>query len=308
MGAIPGSFGGLDDLTDAASAPAQPSAPFEDITVPPGVSFLTDNVPPPSPLYLDINDVIEIVTVSQYLTQGVTFSWRLLRTDGVIVTTSAPLVIDGIQTTRVVDFSLGEGWLLGIAIGTVPGFGGINRGTVYATAGIRRTGGNVTQMMLCGDYIATNYTVGWPGGPTRSQYDGRGLITSFHSNGPLAGQELTGINGAPGNVQVRYSALSFKLTTSATVANRIVTFTMNTAGAANPTFVVSDGQAQAASTTHTYSLSPAFKQATFANNVHMWPLPDCFMSFGGSFRTSTSGIQAGDQYTAVDAEWEQWYL
>src|SRR5438034_982395 len=61
-----------------------------DATIPPAVSFLTTRIPPPAPLYLTREDVLQVEVYNSVTAAVISLGARLLRPDGVIV----PVVSD----------------------------------------------------------------------------------------------------------------------------------------------------------------------------------------------------------------------
>lgn len=123
---------------------------------------------------------------------------------------------------------------------------------------------------------------------------GRILIASLEDD-PAAGADVS--ITVPGRATWELLALNVAFVTDATVTNR-TTF-----------WLLDDGQHEfwrmrasgttAASLTHHHVLSPTFSRGQTVTTIHQIPIPDpCILLPGWRIRTTTTSLQAGDNYGA----------
>ena len=300
-----GSYDTLDAL-DAASADTSAPVDFTPATVPvdfvseqgsPLVSFLTANVPPPSPLYVNLDDIIAVTVTNSLPNLSLTVSYRLLRVDGQIVVASQTFIPASDRSPTGVHLNVPEGWLLGICVQASGG--GLTRGQCYVTIGVQRpaTQGVFRQLQLCSDYLSTRYILGWPGGVNRDSAEGPGAPIVYLPANPAAGAEI--IQVAPTVTRWTLQSIRFALTTSAAVGNRTVQFGIQD-GFNHFFYLMNAATLQAPSTTVTYVVSPNGFAPSGAGYLAEIPLPPVMrLPLGAGWSTSTGGLDVGDQYSNI---------
>ena len=269
----------------------------------PAIKYATQNVPPPTPLYVDVNDFISISALTSVAGAQVTVVLRLLRADGTIVPMQQVLNPASNRTTTFTSLPLYEGFLLGC---TVLSTGSpVVRGQLFVRVILARgNAGSIlsTQVLLSGYCNGLDFP-SWPPGNYEPARSGQGAIRSITGTVPGAGAEITETVPSPGAWRV--IAFTYSLTTSAAVANR------------NPTLVVDDGAntlvrvtppaVQTASSIVTYSWAAGMPNGTLSSAVQPGPFPvGLFIDSGFRIRTQTVAMQAGDQYSAPQYLVEEW--
>src|SRR5438876_9015989 len=117
MSAPVGSYASLDAVA-AASAAKDASPGFKVIGPQPKVTFSVNNVPPPSPLYVTVNDVLELRVFNlNAAIANLDLRTRVLTPEGEIKydnMTTPTLPSNG--TLAAVRYQLGEGFLLSVMV------------------------------------------------------------------------------------------------------------------------------------------------------------------------------------------------
>ena len=272
----------------------------------PLVDFTNRFVQPPSPLYVFRDDLLFIRSQSNSANRELRLRGRLLTPDGQIVTlefvhtTGTDGFNPGQQT-----FNLQEGFFLGIAI--IPLIATGSRGEIFVTVGLTRGGTEVSAIsqILFAGYIEGFRSPSWPSLFLESSTDGQGRFLRFASAVPAAGAEIsfTLID----NHRTRPICIALELTTDATAINRFVHLDIIEGGtriALMPPDII-----QVASEVRAYTASHHGGLSTALGVVGLIPLPEhLILSEGDVIATSTTNIQAGDQYAAAQMFTEQWLV
>lgn len=164
---------------------------------------------------------------------------------------------------------------------------------------------------LWSDYQETSYHLTWSGGQVikRHKYgDTAGWVHEVTVTNPSAGADWT--YTVPTNSHQKILAVRAILTASATAANRIASVAIDD-GTSNLTIVPVPLAAQTASQTTTYNWAPGIgyrTQTPLSGNIQSFlEFPaNISLTEAGRVRTSTSGIQAGDQWSAIIVTVEEW--
>jgi hypothetical protein len=282
-----------------AAPPAGAGLSVDSSTQGPLVKFKSKDVDPPSSLYITQDDQLLVRVGSWAPGQPFQVLGRLLGVDGVLRIINYSITPTG-ALGQTFTFPLAEGYLLSLVafITTAP----LQRGQTYVQLGLQRgtiAGGTVTEI-LTGDYVTGNQFVAWPGRSVQSPSDGRGTYLVAVGSVPGAGVDPVGAFLA--NTQTRVLGFIATLTTSAAVANRMVKFRIDNAGA-SVHFRSGANVVQAASLTFTYSVGQVggLGGAIDTVNVGMsapagehWIVPPA-----SQVRFETQNLQVGDQWTAA---------
>lgn len=124
---------------------------------------------------------------------------------------------------------------------------------------------------------------------------GGSTIRALVGTDPAAGAEISEI--VPVSTVRRFMSVSFTLVTDATVANRFVTFILD--DGANIFYQVASTLVQTATQTLRYSAADV--PASAGQNIVTLPIPAVWLAaFPANFRfrTSTVGLQPGDDFSA----------
>jgi hypothetical protein len=269
------------------------------------VTWQVRRVPPPSPLYIDVDDQLVCVAESVSTTEVVTINYRLLRAaDGVIVRGQLTVTPTAAYTRAINAQQLAEGFLLSVSVNAR--FAS-TRGQTFVRIflGSGAFGAGEPSFMLMADYVTTAMAPAHPNGRVLSPVEGPGWIHTLAITTPAAGADW-GMTTIPGG-RYRIISITGVFTTSNAVASRLVTVQLlnDTLGVAGEW---SAGVTQAASTAehYTFSDAPLSPQAS-GNLALMVPLPVSLrLKNPEQVQAATASIQAGDQWSALSMLVEEW--
>jgi hypothetical protein len=267
--------------------------------------FLVKDVPPPSPLYVDEKDIL--VIESNCFAAGVQLGirTRLLRVaDGRIVEHQENLNPSGLYVASQLTIPLTEGYLLSLTVNLFSG--SALPGENYVKVMLSRGGSarlNWTQVLTEG-HISTHGALTWPNGPMQAPGDGRGFIRTIIGTNPAAGAEIS--EAVPTGALWRLIAIRATLVCDATVITR-QPFLIIDDGATNIFQRYAETWATAGATGTFYGADIGF--APISNiSSSSWALPGNFLlPQDHRIRTSTVGLQAGDNWGAPQMLVEQWF-
>jgi hypothetical protein len=272
-------------------------------TILPAVGFTLKDIPPTQPIYLQKNDQLVLQTLSNSNNFPFAVSWRILQPNGEITEG----VFNGTAQSSPSSFVLGafEGWLLSLSAAAN---GAQPAGTwcfLQVFIGRNPAGGSSPQVYgnIWEGYIFHIAATGWPGSVAQRITDGAGTIRSITGSTPAAGADIS--ETVPANRRWTLLSIRAQLTTTATVANRMVAY--RATDGVNTLWFSFNSVAQAASLINTYT---GFPGATFFNDASghfILPFPQPFVLKGGFvISTNTIALQAADQWTAPQYEVIEW--
>jgi hypothetical protein len=195
------------------------------------------------------------------------------------------------RSENTLTFPLTEGFLMNVAafVGSPK-----QTGQTFIQIVLQKATGTA-RAMLCQGYINTRCWVAWPNGRIRQPSEGLGNMLSVTGTTPAAGADISEV--VPTGAIWRLIAFKFSLTTSATVANRIPTLTID--DGTNSFFAEAAQQPITATTTALMNAVAGGVLAYTTSAGIAWPLPaNLWLPSGFRIRTNTAAIQAADQYTA----------
>lgn len=281
-----------------------PDPHFTSASQPRRTTFRFDLVEPPVPQFVQPHELLLISTFASVASTN-RLTARILLADGSITGISLDFTCIADRAFHFFTAPLYEGFLLSVTVLNISGVA-TKRGQTFVQVDIARGGpaNNLKEYTLLADYLQSGASLGWPGGRIESTIDGPGWLHSVQQANPAAGADWA--ITVPAGARWRISSFAATLTTSATVANRIVRLQMNDAAVNNimqtaPTAVIP------ASTTAVVSGFPGQSTPTtdpLTINVAMPGNPILPSAF--RIVTSTIGIQAGDQWSAIWFEVEDW--
>lgn len=262
----------------------------------------TTGAVPPVQSYVSQNAIIQIQTWNAVAGQVVSVGAQILLPDGTLTLSEWDITPLSDRSRQFKNFGLAEGFLISLSVTGALGVTG-NRTFVAVRLQSSSGGGRIVTVALCQGYIGTQRALAWPPGIYQDPADGPGAIVSVTGTTPGAGAEIS--ETVPSNAIWRIKSFWFKLTTSATVANRI------------PHLIIDDGTnvlldmpcttAQTAGQVITYVAADGVSGVGPTDNVSEIRFPfDLRLMTGSRIRTLTTAIQAGDQYTApqyLEVEW-----
>lgn len=254
-------------------------------------SFLLDG----NGLYLTGEDNLRLTTFGRIAGAEVALEGRRISPEGIIVPFAERQQPTSDGTAKATVYQIGEGLLTNAQLRATAGsvLGGGVFGILEVVRG--REGGVQPLGTLLQGYVTTNARLAWPGSPILPSTAGAGRLRSITGTNPAAGVEIS--EAVPAGVRWRISAITFALTTDATVANRFVGLKID--DGVNALFVAGSNVAQAASGTTTYTGAAGLGAFGNATNALLILLPDNLVLPAGSrIRTTTAALQAGDDYGA----------
>lgn len=253
-------------------------------------------------VYVTQDDVILVKVWSPGVASAVNVSIRMQTPDGSVAPAFYTYNLSTVGATpaqQVIEAF--EGFLLSATVETP----GAPYGQCYVQLQIvrgRGTGDQTAGQLLCAGYPGAGAAIGFPQTPATSPVAGAGLTAATTVSNPAAGADWT--YTVPAGLQQTLISVRAVLTTSATVANRFPVLRI-TSPTGQILADVSALAAQTAGTTITY-VWMAGAPANNVNNVQQMALPSGLRLLGGStIQTITSGIQAGDQWSAITITYTQ---
>lgn len=269
----------------------------------PAAHFVTDAVQPPGALYVTKEDFLAVACWNSVAGAALAIRWRMILPTGKLVTDSQILPLTSARALNAQLFPLTEGYLLSVTVsvsGAVP-----KRGQTFVQVGIARgTLANPEQgAVLISDYCTNLDFSGWPGHLLRSPLEGPGVIRSITGTNPAAGAEI--LETVPTNARWQLRSVRFTIVTNATVANRTPIFTFDDGAAI--LFKLPSPFTTPASQTQNYGLIDGNTPAQNASGDNLYAVPKLFpMMAGWRFGTTTTALQAGDDYSAPQYVVEEW--
>jgi hypothetical protein len=205
---------------------------------------------------------------------------------------------------RLVEY-LGEGWLLDWHVAVVSGTPKV--GQTYAVVDLLRglTTSSTLISRLGYGYVTANQPLTSFGGAWMSSVDGPGVLRSITGTDPGAGVEISEV--VPANVRWALRAFSYVLVTSAVVATRVSTLTID--DGATIYHAASPQSTQTASQTARYSAGPLGFSGSSSDNKFLTAFPaPTILEAGHRIRTATLAKDAGDDYAAPQYLVEEWMV
>lgn len=277
--------------------------PFQIHSVPALAGFNFEDADPPLGRYIDLNDQLVVSTFGTNSIQGAIVNLRILGLDGIIHPFSYLIPANNSRVANRVFFPLMEGWLLS-ATATI-GLSSNDQSFTFIVVGLARAplNSNSVYAVLIAGYTNNSVPLCWPETAPVKPTDGPGWYHSAASSVPGAGVDIT--YTVPAGSRQRVVSLVATLTPSAVVANRLVNLIVD--DGANVFANIPTNVTLAASTVNTYEFADSLNFLAPFNGVSVAPIPsNLILSPGFRIRTSTTGIQAADQWSAMElliADW-----
>jgi len=228
---------------------------------------------------------------------------RLLDADGKLSTFEFGHTPNTDRSKAESTYTLTTGRLIDVAV--TPKSGAPYRGHCYVTLGLARRTAPTTEYYqdLAKGYVTAAGGLIWPGGPYLDSVEGPGLLRSVTGTDPAAGVEI--IEAVPTNARWGLRSLYAELTSNATVLQRTVNFVIDNGAA---TFLDCRGvTTQAESLTCAYNVAEYGVQPSTVGSDIFFTIPflGCLLQ-GWRIRTSTTNLQAGDNWGAPQMMVEEW--
>ena len=269
----------------------------------PAVTFNRRDVSPPSNVYVQPDDLLIVQAVTAPLATVLTVNYRLLRADGTIQPSVQQFTIPGDGAVHTFTQQLAEGFILTVDCTSVTG-ANFNPPT-YVQVGLARPGGAAPipySWFLAGPLFPT-VALSFPAQGLRRPTDGQGTLVVIIGTAPGVGAEAQIVT--PAGVQLRILSLTVTLVASAAVANRRFGLTSTFAG--SPIHRSTATTDQTAGQTVAYDLD-TYGGTLVVTSARMQVSLTSDMRLPAStvVRTSTTNLQAADQYGGMIVFTEQW--
>ncbi len=228
---------------------------------------------------------------------------RVLDSSGVLRVVEQTLTTTSDRTQQVTRLRIPSGYLVSaavIATAQTP-----RRGQAWAVISLESTmpDGDLALMPLAQGYVTADSALLWPGRGYGDSVEGPGILLSVAGTNPAAGAEIT--ETVPANARWYLRALRATLVTDATVATRTVNFIID--DGTTTLVLLASAPTQAASLTYNYNVRYAGFSSGLIGTDNFIPSPFELVLFQGwRFRTSTTNLQAGDNWGAPQMEVEEW--
>lgn len=266
------------------------------------ITYAEGQVPPPSALYVGVNDLLELKTWSDF---GGGFAAildiRLLLPDGTIQIQQENVLNSGGRATTINTFKLAEGFLLSIAVRTTQNT--LTRGSSYASVSILRTisAGSSLTLNLAKGYVTFFSPVAWPAIAPDFAGQRPGQMLIIPTSNPAAGADF--LITVPAGVRWRIIGLRASLVTAVAVATREVVLAFGQ----TPIVIYAAicPATQAASLTTLYSWGAGVTTLLTVNgqtglNASISIPNDLWLATPMTIASSTQNIQAADQWSNIN--------
>lgn len=271
------------------------------------VSWQLKRLPPPSSLYVTVDDALRVAAASSQANEVVTVSYRLLRAaDGKIIYGQFTVAPASDRSIAVNEQPMAEGFLLSVsckaAVATTRGQTFVRLFLNPKTLGAGQPG-----LMMMADYVTTRMAPGFPNGRALAPSEGPGNPLVLLITQPGAGADWAAT--VPSNARWKLRCGRAVLATDAVAANRYASLVIQAApGGLAIVYQVSDpGAPIVAGDNKTLSFGAASVPLLAGQPLRVWNIPPgVLMLAGWSVASSTAGLDAGDQWSLVRIEVEEW--
>jgi hypothetical protein len=266
-------------------------------------NFAKRNVQPPAMQYIGPEDLLLVQSMNSHATTRVEVRGRLLLPDNTVQPIRYVHTPNRDRSSRADAIPVGGGYLLSLM--AVPDAVDVRRGQCFVTLGL--TSGAATSNpathVLAQDYLSSSEAMGWPGSPVHGSAEGVGNLRVIVGTQPAVGQEID--ETVPTNARWRAIAMTAELVTSAAVGNRIVTLRAVTPGGVAAGWVSIYSHPAATLGDYVFGNTQS-RQANAFGAVLVEIPPYIPLLQGWELETFTSGLQAGDQWSAPVLWVEEW--
>jgi hypothetical protein len=219
-------------------------------------------------------------------------------------------VVAGVPTPFVAVGPLFQGFLQGGVVSALapdavpPGTDSYTPGELYAhlVVGRGRDTALYQHTLLCAGYVTTRTVIGFPGGRSTATREGPGRLRRVTVAPPGLGQEWA-LSSSAAFWKIRSG--SWVLTTSAIAGNREPQLREQDNG--NISYQTGSNVVQPANTVNRYAVGAHGAFGAISGNTRLmtWPA-DWFLTPARFVRSFTAGLDAGDDYSQISFELEEW--
>lgn len=270
------------------------------------VSWQLKRIPPPSPLYVGVDDKLVVGAATSQSNEVVTVNYRLLRaSDGVIVPGQFIVSPPNTRAVTVQQQQLAEGFLLSVSVKATVA---ITRGMTFVRAflGAGPFGAGQPSYMLMADYVTTAMAPAHPNGRVLAPTEGPGNITTFKTVQPPVGTDWS--FGPPTNARWRLQSVYIDFVASAQVATREMFFAVNNS-VSSRCYRVDAQTGITANTLPGFELGSGLPFVSPASLVIQLPIPTPYYLLGSQgdvLSVLTTQLQTLDQWRPVLFSVEEW--
>ena len=268
----------------------------------PQITFRTENVLPPTALYLSPQDGLALDVVCPSAPATVLISYRLLNPNGELVSNTNTYTFPALPNPQAVTIPPVEGYLLGVTIRS----NAVARGQVFVrlftVQGDINAGGTLQALLIQG-YPTQNTRLSFPQSPIEADTSGHGWVKGLTFAAPAPGVDF--VTAVPPGVRWRLVSLQSALSTSAAVAARLVALAI-VAPVNLEVGVQSSGVVQPASAALFYSWFDGAVLTNAGGFVTAPSINGLFIPPGWTIGTGTENLQAGDQWSQTVMFVEEW--
>lgn len=275
---------------------------FKVYTLKSDVRFLSKAVQPPSVVYVDPNDVMQVGCATSQTNEAVTVSYRLLRADGELILGQFQLFPPNTRVVTSRQEPLAEGFLLSVSCNAAVA---TTRGQTFVRVFLtdQSLGAGQPSYMLMADYVTNAMAPAYPNGRILAPSEGPGWAHSIQVPNPLPQHVWTQF--VPTNARWAVRSCFFNLTTDATAINRSIGLQLSSGG-----FLIYNGFSPSTvgpSVTVSYAGAQMTPHVTSNPTALLVPLPpDVVLLSIGEISSAATPFGVGDQFTNIIIQIEEW--
>jgi len=249
------------------------------------------------------DEFLLVTSINALASVRITISGRMLTREGRLTPFVDQHIANSDRTAATSAIRLGEGWLqeiTAIATGAAPTLGQ----TFLRVDLVRGDGpGQTVHATLLQGTVTAAQRLAWPGSPIDTTLESPGALRSIGGTDPAAGAEIS--ETVPAGARWRLQSLRAAFVTDATAANREVAIVFD--DGTNTYAEAHSGVNQAASLTRQYTAAVGGVRGAAATGTGiLLAIPSVILPAGHRIRTSTTNLQAGDNWGAPRLLVEEW--
>lgn len=269
----------------------------------PQVTFKTQDVLPPSAVYVSAQDAIELQARVPSVAVNIDLTLRLLTPQGEVKTELYTFPVStmgaGVFTATVPP---SEGFLISAHIEA----DNVSRGQCFVKLHLRPSLGpqeSALGALLIQGYVSGDDHLSYPQSPTESSLNGRGWLHVVTIPNPAPGNDW--VATVPAGVRWNLKNAFAILTADATAGNRSVFLQMDDASFHGHISMPSNG-VQPPSSTRGYNFLQGGAFSAYGSQITAPLVSDCLLGPGWTIRTVSVGLGAADQYSAIALDVEEY--
>lgn len=260
---------------------------------------------PPTAAYVGKDDSLWIMC-SNNAPSTVTVNARFLMPSGEIKLNQWTIAFTLSRSAQFKQIQLTECFLLSVAVVSNTASSATNI-SCYVAAIVSRlvpTAFNAAQS-LCQGYSSGTMPISWPTGVNTTNVDCAGVPHVLVGGAPIAGAEIS--ETVPANAKWKITSIQATFTTSATAGNRFPAVTLDDGTFTFGTYPACAGIAAASQFRYTWLVGALLGPG--GENAQVGSIPaETFLMPGFRIRTLTTGLAAGDQWSAPTYLVQEWLL